>query len=103
MAALSVLPIRLGGVPVGSYGLDPLEGGEFTTVLEGRAPTGADEVLVGSETLDRLDVDVGDSVKAAGLEGGGRASSGSSDAGCSPSSSTPRSPTPTRAPTTTSP
>jgi hypothetical protein len=59
----------LGGVPIGGYGLDPLSGGEFTTVLEGRAPTGADEVLVGSATLDRLDADVGDTVRAAGLEG----------------------------------
>ena len=38
-------------------------------MLEGRAPTGADEVLVGSATLDRLGVDVGDSVAATGLEG----------------------------------
>jgi hypothetical protein len=33
-----------------SYGLEALEGGGFVTVLDGRAPHGADEVIVGSET-----------------------------------------------------
>ncbi|HKH25037.1 MAG TPA: FtsX-like permease family protein, partial [Acidimicrobiales bacterium] len=68
--ALSVLPIRLEGVPIGSYGLEPFEGGSFVTVLDGRAPQGADEVLVGSETLDRLGRHLGDTLAAAGLEGG---------------------------------
>jgi ABC-type lipoprotein release transport system permease subunit len=71
-AALGVLPVRLGGRPVGAYALESLEGGEFTTVLEGRAPTATDEVLVGSETLDRLDVAIGDSITVAGLEGSAR-------------------------------
>ena len=71
-AALGVLPIRLGGRPIGAYALESLEGGEFTTVLEGRAPTAADEVLVGSGTLDRLGAGVGDSITAAGLEGSAR-------------------------------
>jgi hypothetical protein len=69
-AALSVLPIRLGGVPVQSYGLETYEGGGFETVLQGRAPQGADEVLVGSATLGRLDLQVGDTVAAEGLAGG---------------------------------
>jgi hypothetical protein len=69
VAALSVLPIRLEGVPLGSYGLEPFEGGSFVTVLDGRAPQGADEVLVGSETLDRLGRHLGDTLTAAGLEG----------------------------------
>ena len=56
-------------VPSGPTRLDPMEGGEFTTVLEGRAPTAADEVLVGSGTLDRLGADVGDSITAAGSGG----------------------------------
>jgi ABC-type lipoprotein release transport system permease subunit len=70
VAALSVLPIRLEGVPLGGYGLEPFEGGSFVTVLDGRAPQGADEVLVGSETLDRLGRHIGDTLSAAGLEGG---------------------------------
>jgi ABC-type lipoprotein release transport system permease subunit len=69
VAALGVLPIRLEGVPIGSYGLQPFEGGSFVTVLDGRAPQGADEVLVGSETLDRLGRHIGETLAAAGLEG----------------------------------
>jgi ABC-type lipoprotein release transport system permease subunit len=69
VAALSVLPIRLGGEPIQSYGLEAVKGGGFVTVLRGRMPTGADEVLVGERTLDRLDRDVGDSIDAEGLEG----------------------------------
>src|ERR671910_25269 len=70
VAALSVLPIRLGGVPLQGYGLESFEGGSFVTVLDGRAPQGADEVLVGSETLDRLGRHLGDTLAAAGLQGG---------------------------------
>ena len=70
MAALSVLPIRFGGEPLQSYGLEPFEGGSFLAVLDGRAPQGPDEVMVGSETLDRLGRHLGDTVTARGLEGG---------------------------------
>jgi hypothetical protein len=70
VAALSVLPIRLGGVPLQGYGLESFEGGSFVTVLDGRAPQGADEVLVGSETLDRFGRHLGDTLAAAGLQGG---------------------------------
>jgi ABC-type lipoprotein release transport system permease subunit len=70
VAALSVLPIRLGGVPLQGYGLESFEGGSFVTVLDGRAPQGANEVLVGSETLDRLGRHLGDTLTAEGLEGG---------------------------------
>jgi ABC-type lipoprotein release transport system permease subunit len=72
VAALSVVPLRLGGAPLQSYGLEPYEGGDFVTVLDGRAPQVADEVLVGSETLDRLGRHVGDTVVAEGLGGGAR-------------------------------
>jgi hypothetical protein len=70
VAALSVLPIRFGGEPLQSYGLEPFEGGSFLAVLDGRAPQGPDEVMVGSETLDRLGRHLGDTVAARGLEGG---------------------------------
>jgi hypothetical protein len=71
VAALSVIDIRLGGVPLQSYGLEAFEGGSFLTILEGRAPQGTDEVLVGTETLDRLERHVGDTLDAERLEGGG--------------------------------
>jgi hypothetical protein len=69
VAALSVLPMRLGGGPLQSYGLEPTASGSFMTVLDGRAPQSAEEVLVGSETLDRLGRHVGDTLIAEGLEG----------------------------------
>ncbi|MDZ4827176.1 MAG: FtsX-like permease family protein [Actinomycetota bacterium] len=68
VAALSVSPVRLGGVPLQAYGMDPMSG-EFATVLTGRVPQTDDEVLVGSETLDRLGLRVGDSVAVARLDG----------------------------------
>lgn len=70
VAALSVLPIQLGGFPVQSYGLEAVKGGGFVTVLDGRAPQGATEVLVGSDTLDRHDRDLGDTITAEPLQGG---------------------------------
>ena len=70
VAALSVLPMRLGGRPLQSYGLEPFASGSLMTVLDGRAPQSADEVLVGSETLDRLGRHVGDRLIAEGLQGG---------------------------------
>jgi hypothetical protein len=70
VAALSVVAIRLEGEPLQSYGLEPLKGGNFVTVLDGRIPQGADEVLVGSETLDRLGRRLGDTLVAQGLDGG---------------------------------
>jgi hypothetical protein len=68
VAALGVLPVRLGGAPIQSYWLDSTKGSGFATVLEGRLPAAADEVLVGSDTLDRLDRDLGDTLTAEGLE-----------------------------------
>jgi hypothetical protein len=70
VAALSVVPMRLGGRPLQTYGLEPFASRSFITVLDGRAPQRADEVLVGSETLDRLGRHVGDTLTAEGLQGG---------------------------------
>jgi hypothetical protein len=70
VAALSVVPMRLGGGPLQTYGLEPFASRSFMTVLDGRAPQRADEVLVGSETLDRLGRHVGDTLTAEGLQGG---------------------------------
>jgi hypothetical protein len=72
VAALGVLPVRLGDAPIQSYWLDETKGSGYGTVLEGRSPAGPDEVLVGSSTLDRLDRDVGDTLTARGLEGSRR-------------------------------
>ena len=55
VASLGVQPILLGGQPLTSYGLGARKGSGFVTVLEGRAPNSADEILVGTATLDRLE------------------------------------------------
>jgi hypothetical protein len=55
------LPIRVFAV-----GIDPLKGSLEPVILEGRVPGGPDEVLVGSATLDRLDLDVGDPIAVSG-------------------------------------
>jgi ABC-type lipoprotein release transport system permease subunit len=69
VASLRVQPILLGGQPLTSYGLDARKGSGFVTVLQGRAPNGADEVLVGTATLDRLDRAVGESLPVTGMLG----------------------------------
>jgi hypothetical protein len=70
-AALTVYPIRMDGVPVQGYGLDASDPDEFVHVIEGRLPQAPNEVLVGSETLDRLGGGIGGEVVGASLEGRG--------------------------------
>jgi ABC-type lipoprotein release transport system permease subunit len=67
-SALRAVPLRLGGVALQSYGFDGYDD-EFAAVLSGRAPRTADEVLLGTETLDRLGVEIGDAIDVAGLQG----------------------------------
>ncbi len=69
VAALGVLPVRFDGEPIQSYELETVKGSGFLVVLEGRAPRGKAEALVGSGTLERLGRAVGDTVTAEGLEG----------------------------------
>jgi MacB-like periplasmic core domain len=70
VADLVVRQLRVDGVALQGYRLEPLEGGGYTTVFEGRAPDGPDEVLVGTETLERNDHDVGDKIEVESLQGG---------------------------------
>jgi hypothetical protein len=70
VASLHVLPIRLGGLDVQSYELTVHRGDGFVSVTKGRAPSGPDEMLLGSQTLDRLGAEIGDRVRAVGLQGG---------------------------------
>jgi hypothetical protein len=60
------IPFDLGGNGDGADAvvLDTLNGGDMVPVLEGRAPTAADEILLGSPTLEQLGLRIGDRVDA---------------------------------------
>jgi ABC-type lipoprotein release transport system permease subunit len=55
--------IEIEGRPVATVGIDGLRGHVFPTMLEGRAPRGKDEVVLGTRTLRRADRGVGDTVR----------------------------------------
>ena len=54
--------VTVGGVDVAAVGLQTQRGDAYLTVVEGRRPRTADEVLLGSTTLDRTGRSVGDTV-----------------------------------------
>jgi hypothetical protein len=56
--------VLLDGEPVSGVGFEPVKGSLFLTVVEGREPRGPDEVVLGAETLDHFDRDIGDTVEA---------------------------------------
>jgi putative ABC transport system permease protein len=56
--------IDLDGASVQAYSLAPIEGAVGWTILDGRAPTGDREVLVGSREAERRGLDVGDEIAA---------------------------------------
>ena len=45
-------------------GLDPIDGDVMPPALEGRLPEDPDEIALGADAMDRLEVDVGDSIEA---------------------------------------
>jgi hypothetical protein len=69
VATLAVGAVRLEGDTVQGYGLEPVEGSGFATVLAGRAPAAPDEALVGTDTLERIDAEIGSTVEAETPEG----------------------------------
>lgn len=62
-------PLLLGEdrTPVELLAIDP--GGVELSVIEGRAPVGAHEILIGTETLDDLGLEIGDRLRAFGQVG----------------------------------
>lgn len=50
------------------YGLEPLKGSMSYTIIDGRGPASADEVVLGTTTLHRLERRVGESVDALGVD-----------------------------------
>jgi len=60
-------PVRLGKVTAGAVALDDKKGAFPSILVEGRAPSGPDEVAVGTRTLRDLGVRLGQSVDAQSL------------------------------------
>jgi len=61
--------ITVNGVPVPAFDLLPVQGSVSVGIVEGRPPATADEIVLGGETLERLDVRVGDAVDVDSGEG----------------------------------
>ena len=71
VTAASVLTadrVRLEGESLPAIGLEQLRGDLHLTIADGRAP-GEDEIALGSRTMDRLDVSIGDAVTARSPDG----------------------------------
>jgi hypothetical protein len=57
------------GANVQTFAFDPQTDGPYPELLEGRRPTGPDEIALGGQTLERLDVAIGDEVTFRGPNG----------------------------------
>jgi hypothetical protein len=55
-------PVEIDGKEVGVRAVDQLKGSVQPTVIQGRAPRAADEILLGTKTLDSLRKNIGDTV-----------------------------------------
>ena len=62
--------VVLAGTPVPAVGVDPIRGALSPTIVHGRAPVADGEVALGSRTLERLELSVGDVVTAEENGGG---------------------------------
>ena len=60
--------LQVDGRTVPSMAFRPLRGTVEPEIVEGRAPSGPDEIALGAETLDVLDKGIGDTVSVAGPE-----------------------------------
>ena len=54
--------IKVNGLPVPAFDLQAVRGDISVSIVQGRASTAADEIVLGGETIDRLGVRVGDHV-----------------------------------------
>jgi hypothetical protein len=59
------------GRRVDGLGIDPVKGGLTPSILEGRAPVADDEIVIGTSTLDDLDLKVGDVAEVGAFAGDG--------------------------------
>src|SRR5580700_7836045 len=57
--------LTVGGKLVAAVGIDPIHGGEYLTLLSGRAPSAPDEIALGEQTLRAIHRQVGQTVQVA--------------------------------------
>jgi hypothetical protein len=62
VAVGAVEPVDVGGQAVGGRAMDDIKGSSAPTVLGGRAPRAPGEVLLGTKTVDALNLSIGDRV-----------------------------------------
>ena len=60
----TVAEARVAGVPTGVVAMDAIRGSLSPTLLEGRAPAGPREIVLGSKSAEAIGAQVGDRVKA---------------------------------------
>lgn len=58
-----VVSLLAGEHPVETFAIDPLIGATWPTIVDGRPPIAQDEIVLARDTLEGLDVDVGDTVE----------------------------------------
>lgn len=66
MAGIVYGEMNINGRAVAAIGFDGLTGDLAPVIVDGRAPSGADELALGSQTMEVLGVDIGDQVVADG-------------------------------------
>jgi hypothetical protein len=57
--------VTVGGKLVAAVGIDPIHGGEYLSLLSGRAPSSPDEIALGEQTLRAIHRQVGQTVQVA--------------------------------------
>jgi ABC-type lipoprotein release transport system permease subunit len=72
LSAAHIGALTLDGVETPALAVDPVKGGLLPTVLDGRAPTGPDEIGLGRQAARRLHVGIGSDVTATGPSGSSR-------------------------------
>jgi hypothetical protein len=72
VAGVCNLYVEVEGHPINALGYMPMRGSIEPTVLEGRAPRSADEIALGSTTLDTVGRRIGDHVRVEGPGGSAR-------------------------------
>lgn len=61
--------VTVEGSDVATFAFHPAKGRPLLTVVDGRAPTGDDEIALGAEVTRRLGLDIGDRVEVGGTSG----------------------------------
>lgn len=69
VSAVRVSTADVAGTETQLLGFESVRGGIAPTVIDGRAAQSPDEVLLGSDTMDRLDASIGDRVPFPGADG----------------------------------